>query len=104
MYISDVKRAEYILQTNNFDKLSKALSLIIRYFIQIKDYNPLPTKEEARKFLALNKQNKHESNVNDSLYHHYKRKCEEQLEIINGMSKNIDLLQSKLDDIKTDNT
>lgn len=54
MYISDVKRAEYILQTNNFDKLSKALSLIIRYFIQIKDYNPLLIKEEARKFLALN--------------------------------------------------
>lgn len=62
------------------------------------------TKDKLKKVSAENKQNKHESNVNDSLYHHYKRKCEEQLEIINGMSKNIDLLQSKLDDIKTDNT
>lgn len=55
--INEVKEAEHIIETNKFKKFSSALSLIIRYYIQIKNYSKKETIDAVNKFISLNKEN-----------------------------------------------
>lgn len=52
--INEVKEAERIIETNKYDKISTAASLIIRYYIQIKGLSPAETKDKMKAFFNMN--------------------------------------------------
>lgn len=53
MVINEVKEAERILETHKYNKLSSAVSLLVRYYIQIKELNKDETKENIKEFLRI---------------------------------------------------
>lgn len=56
LVINEVKEAERIIETNKFDKLSSAIALLVRYYIQIKEFKRDIVRDEIKKFLILNHQ------------------------------------------------
>lgn len=56
LVINEVKEAERIIETNKFDKLSSAVALLVRYYIQIKEFKSAIVKDEIKRFLTLNHQ------------------------------------------------
>lgn len=52
--INEEREAERIIETNKYDSLSSAVSLIIRYYIQIKEMSNDEVKSKVKSFLELN--------------------------------------------------
>lgn len=57
LVINEVREAERIINTNKFDKISSAASLIARYYIQIKEMNEDEVIKKLESFFTLNNEN-----------------------------------------------
>lgn len=54
LIMNEVKEAEIILETNKFNKFTSALSLLIRYYAQIKEYHSAEIRDAMKNFIKLN--------------------------------------------------
>lgn len=52
--MNEVKEAEKIIKTNKYEKLSSAVSLLVRYYVQIEGLKKAEVKDKMKKFLVLN--------------------------------------------------